>query len=386
MIRKLLALSLVFIAALAISAVIASAAQAEPRFTAADYPMTLDGTPVEGEEHVFGLGGSEFRCEEAEFSGESAKASATVTLTPVYGSCVYSSFEATVNMNGCDYLLHAGKELEADRFHAALDLVCPKGKEISVTTASEKCHITIPEQSGLETIAIENDTAEEGKDDIALSLAVTGIDYTVENTGFPCSLIKGKFENGTYVGGETLEGTDEKGNSIDLDVGDVTALVTAEKYPATLDGAQVGAVEVSTNVGVFTCKAVQFTGEAKSELAEFTVSPVYSGCTAFGKAVPWTANGCDYKFHSLTETSKDNYTGFVALVCPEGKVAEFDFPACKIILPPRSSFGAIDITNKTGSPGDVSVQLTIIFHYKLEGILCAPPGKQVGVSIDPGGE
>jgi hypothetical protein len=46
------------------------AGAAEAKFTAAQYQVALEGSTLEGKEHVFGLVGSEFHCEELELSGK----------------------------------------------------------------------------------------------------------------------------------------------------------------------------------------------------------------------------------------------------------------------------------------------------------------------------
>jgi len=167
MIRNLKTLGLALVAVLAMSAVVASAASAQ--FTASSYPTTVTATSA--------LGNDDFKTEAGSvecaghFEGTSAEASSTMTIKANYTGCKAFGFaEASVNMNGCDYVFHSNGEV---------DLECSGTNKVVITAAA--CEVQIGSQTGLKSVTLNN-----GSGDITAQANVGGIAYTVTKDGFLC--------------------------------------------------------------------------------------------------------------------------------------------------------------------------------------------------------
>ncbi len=152
--RKLKVLGVALFAILTMSVAVA-AAQAE-KFTSATYPAKITGEQVWP--HEFQTTHAGVECEVTKFSGEMTAASETLTLTPTYEKClVGGAIPATVDMNGCDFLIHT---TSVD----SVDVVCPTTlinlklitDAIDITVPATGCTMVIPEQTGLHTISMVN--------------------------------------------------------------------------------------------------------------------------------------------------------------------------------------------------------------------------------------
>jgi hypothetical protein len=321
--RKTMSLGLAIAAMLLLGGVYAgNAGAAEAKFTAAQYPATLEGSTLEGKEQVFGLAGSEFHCEELELSGEATSASTTATLTPTYSGCAWSSYSASVSMNGCAYVLHLGEEIESDpdRHHASLDLECPEGKKMQITTAEGQCQISIPPQNAIATTEVKNQA-----EDVTLDFALEGIEHTVVNGGAPCPLIEGAFENGTYAGSATLAASSgEKAVAFDA-FGS-----TPEPFPAqlvveepTIIGEDEEIGKLTTRGRTVTCSTVTYHSDAENLDTAIGLTPTYSGChtAVAGSVATITNTGCKYILELTGEAAPggaDAFTPFTDLDCGDG--------------------------------------------------------------------
>lgn len=333
--EKMTVLGVALVAALAIGAIASSVAVAEEELTAAEYPVTLQGKELKAEEeHLFGLAGSEFHCEEASMEGEAGESSTTATLAPSYGGCAWSSYEATIAMNGCTWRLHLGEVIESEpaRHHATADLVCPEGKEMTVTTASGECQISIPAQNGKSTVEIKEEASET---DLAITFNLTAISYTVENSGYPCPLIGGSFQDGTYAGAMTVSGeSGEEAVAVDVGVpapphpSPGNAQFTAEEFPLTLEGSQQEQLLLELSGRSFTCEVANFHAELTEAEPILTVVPAYEECHAviLGTKFPVTITfpaACRYALRAEAEEveSGHRFTSGAYLACAEGKEA-----------------------------------------------------------------
>ena len=157
MIRNLKALGLAMVAAFALSAVGATAAQATPDDIIVDAPgaVTVTGEeleiPPDHKDHTFKLSsGRGFTCEEVTFDGTVEDGDNFITVTPTYEKCFSNETQpTTVTHNGCLYNFHGGN-LETPGTHAfkegTVDLECndpnkPKKIEVHVY-ASAHNHTT----------------------------------------------------------------------------------------------------------------------------------------------------------------------------------------------------------------------------------------------------
>jgi hypothetical protein len=188
MIRNLKALGLAFVAVVAMSAVISSTAQALPQYTCSIYPCTATASNAAGNETLTTPGGtvqcnSHYLIEKQGGNAESIPApSATVTVTATFTGCkAFGFLNSTINMNGCDYVFHAGAAVSAGVYNNSMDVVCPAGKAITITSGT--CEVDIPAQTGLTNVKTTNLAA----GTITVQPNVTNITINVTKDGFGCS-------------------------------------------------------------------------------------------------------------------------------------------------------------------------------------------------------
>jgi hypothetical protein len=212
--RNLKILGLLTMAVFAMTAMAASAAQAAGTFAWDSGTTTLTASAAGTQKFTTTAGTVE--CNEisghATVSGTSAT---TLTATSIVyknngaASCPLASFgNATINMNGCDYLFHAGETEEGstDSTVGTVDIVCPKGAAIEVTAPFGACTIKIAGQTGLSSVTFLANTGATPKD-VDINPAVEKISYT--HSGFACG--SGSGTNGTYTGQVTIKGEDSAG-------------------------------------------------------------------------------------------------------------------------------------------------------------------------------
>ncbi len=199
MTREFKTLGLCLVAVFAMSAVAATAAQAE-KFTSANYPAAVPGEQVGALPLEFEVTNAGVECGTATFSGTLAAASETLTITPNYQNClVGGAIPATVDLNGCDYLFHVTgvKTVGAD-------VECPTTAggvtdKIVITVPATGCEIQVPEQMGLKKLTVKNEAA----GDMLITLAITNIQYS-QNAKCPGGVQSEK--TGAYSGQITLKG------------------------------------------------------------------------------------------------------------------------------------------------------------------------------------
>jgi len=214
--RNLKVLGLALVAALAMTALVASAAQAnnEGKFTATSYPGTLHGEDTGT--HVFTAAGGTVNCTNATFTGSFTEASKTQTITPEYSGCTAFGFiGATVTMNGCDYLFHLTGTGAGGAYNSTVDLVCPAGKEITIDAGP--CMISLPGQTGLPGSTFTNSGGTPS--DVTNHANVTGITGVLKKENALCFFTAGHFTNGTYKGSTTVTGKNAGGAAQSIDIG-----------------------------------------------------------------------------------------------------------------------------------------------------------------------
>jgi hypothetical protein len=198
MIGNLKALGLAALACLAMSALVAPAASANPQFHIEMEDTTLTGGQITPNVLTTDLG--ELKCEVIKYDGTQGPfTSTTLTLTPIYEECEIGEINATVTMNGCSYVFHLGQNTE--NFEANMGIECPAGAKFVVHIPF--CSITIPPQGGLQKTTFTNENAGATRSLIA-HLNIGGIHY-VEH-GFLCPNETETTVNGTYVGLATVTG------------------------------------------------------------------------------------------------------------------------------------------------------------------------------------
>jgi len=184
MTRKLKLFGVIAVISLALTAVAASAATAAPVFHVETVPATITGEQTTTQEITTNSG--VIRCTGATFHGvASIIETTTQEVKPTYTGCTAFGFLAsTVASNECGYLFHltAGG---VSPFPATIDVVCPSGKAITVTSKFSNCVINIgpPPVSGLTGVTFTNSGSKTTRD-LNASFNVSGIKYA--QTGSNC--------------------------------------------------------------------------------------------------------------------------------------------------------------------------------------------------------
>ena len=159
MIRNIKMLGLLTVAALAMSSMIASAAQAEVQITTGKTPethttTTVTGTQVTGgEQNYLEAAGVKLSCPNGQVDYEGTVAGGTATSLQVsanYGgepaTCGTSSNPenklATIEMHGCEFKFNQPTFIEANTYEGTTSLVCPEDKGPTVSIYTSATHKT----------------------------------------------------------------------------------------------------------------------------------------------------------------------------------------------------------------------------------------------------
>jgi hypothetical protein len=175
MARKLKALGLALIAVFAISAIVASAAQAEElgTFTLEKYPGFIHATreqKLSAPDEYFQTGsGSKLACESIHYTSETLTGNETeLTITPDYtdhtqgGNCKADNvLKVTITENGCDFRFYHLTTVAGTHYTTTVKIQCPQGKVIEthihkLLSAEIACTTTIPAQTLNGTLTVKN--------------------------------------------------------------------------------------------------------------------------------------------------------------------------------------------------------------------------------------
>jgi hypothetical protein len=222
MTRNLKTLGLALIAAFAMSATMAAAAQADPFWIKSDgTPTTLSGAAT-GEE-AFAFDAGIFSCNKVFYPGSFAGTTVTtLTLTPEFlGECKFAGLPAVVDLHGCSYVFHTHTKIEMTKFTVTTTISCPAGNELTITTIAPggtlKCTEHIPPQTIATGITFTNAVAGGVKHIEADINITTGLTYTQKaGTGAGVCANGNDTANGQYVGNVTIGGGNTKGVATDL--------------------------------------------------------------------------------------------------------------------------------------------------------------------------
>lgn len=175
-----------------------------PKLKAGKFPVTIHGTSTS---QKFITEAGTIECKSNTFHAVASESSSTLTVTPEYKECKTLGVAATVNMEGCTYVVHVIEKASADNYRAESDISCPEGKSIKVSFLT--CKAEIKSQTGRETIDLIDNTEASPKKDISVRPTVTGIAYTVTQDEGACPFNgTGAKTGGEYTSGEntTLTG------------------------------------------------------------------------------------------------------------------------------------------------------------------------------------
>jgi hypothetical protein len=207
--RNLKALGLAMVAALALSAVAASAAQAATHHvTAGSAPAVV--TAKDTVNTVFKITGGEHEveCSTTKYEGTLAVATNTeVTVTPTYSGCHVDSIfgpSATVDVNHCAYVLGGETDANGD---ALAEVECETANEITITYelfgSSCVVHVTPGPYRGVHYV--------QNGSKIKVEATVSGIKYHETGGGFCPASHTG--EDGTLNGTVEAEGFEDTGSA-----------------------------------------------------------------------------------------------------------------------------------------------------------------------------
>lgn len=226
MTRNLKALGLALFAALALSAMAASAASAKHHFGAPKAPTDVTGS--QGTQHIFTTEAGEVKCNTATFSGTQGSASTSeVTITPHYTGCTAFGFASThVKFNGCDYTFTTPTvditpgEFTSEPPH----VLCPGTSVVEITPTipffgTSVCTVTVEPQTPTSGHVLYKNEGSGDTRDVLVTSKVEGIHYTVHGGGGTCGTTEsgGKtitHTDGKYTGTVTLKGYEDGNHAV----------------------------------------------------------------------------------------------------------------------------------------------------------------------------
>jgi hypothetical protein len=227
--RKLKSLGIALVAALALTAVMASAASAQ--FTSNKEHTILSGSQKTGTNDVFtageGFGG--ITCENATFSGTAVGTNEEdQTITPTYSNCK-DSFGRTVDIDNSGLTYTFTEEVTIRDTAGTLltehaQVHVSGGMTLTVTSGgSVVCTIVI--KSGQTNHGI-NYTNLGGTKGVETTTHATDVISTTSGGFFNCGISNGEHKNGTYDGTSVITGKDTSGAAAEINTHDKDKVIT----------------------------------------------------------------------------------------------------------------------------------------------------------------
>lgn len=168
MIRNLKPVGLVLVAALMLSAIVASSASAVGKFTTTGfYPQHIVSEDV-GESDRFTANEMVVTCAGESYTGNLNGPSSTLTITPSFTDCTTPGGEFTIWTNGCYYEFTITETVSTDHDKGRMHLVCPGGKSMETLqfksphdhgTLLSNCKFTTGSQMGVGALNFTSQTA-----------------------------------------------------------------------------------------------------------------------------------------------------------------------------------------------------------------------------------
>lgn len=173
--------------------------------TAAEFHSEASNTVLEGSQ--IGTGVFEFdvgtvECGEATYIGEVAgTTSSNYVVTPTYSGCTAFAFGgASFNTNGCEYEIHNNGAWDIQNCNTASGLIVT-----AKLFGTDKCTVTVPEQSGIAGITVTNGGSGTTRD-TTVHVSTTSLHYIHHaGTGFG-ACTSGTDTNGKYSETSTTTG------------------------------------------------------------------------------------------------------------------------------------------------------------------------------------
>jgi hypothetical protein len=343
MTRNLKTLGLAIVAALALSAVLASAAAAEAGNFAANVAeeetAKIDGSQIGT--NTFTINGLSVTCATANLTGKAKSAGpqfTEVSLEPVNEKCdvVVAGIKktATFTTNGCTYVLNATRQKTESGVDYPVDLAisCAEGKQIEVHIYNEKeaeattlCTYDVKAQTLSTGITATNkENTPTSADDVIMDLNVTSIAATNTKTSAVCGT--SETVTASYKGESTFQATTEGGETVDLE-DELVKRFRTKAAPTIITGTAVDQTVLTTSAGELKCTASLEGKFAKDEATETTYTPSYTACKLDKLDADVNFNGCTYRFGLVegvtkTEGGGTHTNGPFHIDCGTGKKIE----------------------------------------------------------------
>lgn len=208
MIRNLKLLGVAVVAVIAVNAVGPAGTQAAS-FESAEAPVTIVSTPDgsgKTSHFVLDIAGASITCNVFSTSGDWTNKLISMIVLRLLGiECTFIGQTGTFSANGCAFEYSAS---------GLLGIVCPAGKELTISVPNPVCDVAIPGQLNKGTVSYHNITTGTSKE-ITISSDVTNITHTATGAGCP---VTGTFGNGaltTYNSNWT--GQDHTGKTVNIE-------------------------------------------------------------------------------------------------------------------------------------------------------------------------
>lgn len=431
MIRNLKALVLALVAVFAMSAVAGSVASTQQGESAAESVegVTLLGSQTGGGgSNALTAFGIKVECWPTTYTGHQygetphaliPDAATTFTLTPDYSqeNCLSSGFPTTIDMNGCDYVLHIGETTPSENkegtYGITFDIVCPAEKAISVTVFTNStdhkantafCTAQIKPQTGLKGAHV-TDT---GNGYIDVTGTIEGMHIEKANHGAHTAICP----NATTTTGKldvdmTFEGHGPDGTATEVSLLEEGAsgqgqlaskplegvpLLTSDG-PVTLTVSETGESNLWKSFGLITvCPAGVYPGHRynvtpnaliSNGATKLTLTPLYKSCSIPGLVPPWKVtvdmNGCDFVLHMGSTIAKGTYGVTTDIVCPpeksimttwftDGAKHAENKPFCKFDIKEQTGLKGAHATDTGNGLVDIAGTFTGIHILRTSGV------------------
>lgn len=213
--RKLKALGLAFVAAFAMSAVVASGASAAETFHSDGHHTILDAESIGAAGQVFKTTVDTLKCTGVSVDGTTNETEThELTATATYSGCSAVGLKLTtrVTMTTCDYKFTSTLVEHTGQKHAEVHIECTNPEdEIDIEAlflgAYRQC-VKVPPQTPTTPGVTYSNGGSGSTEDIVVKATVEGIKYT--EVGICGS--NTVHNDGTYEGEVTVKGTDTEGN------------------------------------------------------------------------------------------------------------------------------------------------------------------------------
>lgn len=194
-----------------LTAIVGGGMASADEFTATSYPATIEGATDSGFTNEFVTTAGTIKCKKISHQGTLKEKSTAISITSAYEECVAFGFPVTFDTNGCEYLFRVTGGTSTS---GTVDLVCPQGKEVTVTATSGatlKCNVHVPPQSNLEKVTYSNIGALGSTEEVTVTANLTGLKYThTAGIGLGACL-SGSATNGSLVAKATMTGAADGG-------------------------------------------------------------------------------------------------------------------------------------------------------------------------------